>query len=354
MAKKDKPRNILVSRLSALGDVAMTIPVIYGACKANSDANFVVLTKKLPARLFLNPPANLTVIGIDTGMYEGLSGLRRLTKEIVNDFGIDLIIDLHDVLRTKIIRLFARLRGVPSVHIRKGRREKKSLTRHSSKEPVRLKPMEQRYRETFLRAGIATESQFSIFPDGKADPSIFVKVSGPKKNGERWLAIAPFAAHKGKIYPLSLMQKVIDHYAAMPLTKIFIFGAGAQEETDIERLARGRRNVISMAKAKAGMEGELAIMSHCDTMLAMDSANMHMASLVGLRTVSIWGATHPYAGFYGRRQNLDDAVQLEMECRPCSVFGNKPCMRGDYPCLSGISPQLIISRIDAKDKHNQK
>jgi len=81
-------------------------------------------------------------------------------------------------------------------------------------------------------------------------------------------------------------------------------------------------------------------------MLSMDSANMHLASFVGVPVISIWGATHPYAGFYGWNQSPDNAVQIEMECRPCSVFGNKKCFRGDYACLLNIKPQLVLNKIE--------
>lgn len=106
---------------------------------------------------------------------------------------------------------------------------------------------------------------------------------------------------------------------------------------------------MNMARAGIGIRAELALLSHCNVMLSMDSANMHLASLVGLRTVSVWGATHPYAGFMGWNQQMHDAVQLDMVCRPCSVFGNKPCARGDYHCLNGIPPSLIIEKIEGGD-----
>lgn len=209
--------------------------------------------------------------------------------------------------------------------------------------------MRDRYHAVFDRLHINVSDSFrTLFPSGKADPELFSHAHIPPKGNETWLAIAPFAAHTGKIYPLHLMEKVVDHYASLPGFRIFIFGAGEAEALKIDALAKGRDNVVSMAQTKIGIPGELALMSHCDTMLAMDSANMHMASLVGLRTVSIWGATHPFTGFYGLHQDPEDAVQLEMVCRPCSIFGNKPCRRGDFHCLNGISPNLIISQIDAK------
>ena len=87
-------------------------------------------------------------------------------------------------------------------------------------------------------------------------------------------------------------------------------------------------------------------MSYIDVMVSMDSANMHLASLVGTTVVSVWGATHPYAGFMGWNQKEENAVQVTLPCRPCSIFGNKPCRRGDYACLRQIEPSDIIQKIE--------
>lgn len=349
MGKKTDEGTLLITRFSALGDVALALPVIYDACRENPGRKFLLLTRKLPAKLFVNPPANLTVLGIDTSLYKGVKGIYRLFSSLRKEHGITGMVDLHDVIRTKLLRLFARMAGMPVAHIDKGRKEKRALTGKAPKQIKELKHSTERYRDAFMRAGISAPSRFStIFADKAPDPSLFAKATPDHRPGERWIAIAPFAAHKGKIYPEDLLQEVVDHYAALPETKIFIFGAGDSERQTIDKLAKGRENVINMAEKKIGMEGELALMSRCDVMLAMDSANMHMASLAGLRTVSVWGATHPCAGFYGLGQDREDAVQLDLECRPCSVFGNKPCARGDYHCLRGINPQQIISRMDAK------
>jgi ADP-heptose:LPS heptosyltransferase len=91
---------------------------------------------------------------------------------------------------------------------------------------------------------------------------------------------------------------------------------------------------------------ELILMSHLDVMISMDSANMHLASLTNIPVVSVWGATHPYAGFLGWKQSPDNAVQIDLPCRPCSIYGNKPCLRGDFSCMKNISPDLIVNRVE--------
>ncbi|MDE5887116.1 MAG: glycosyltransferase family 9 protein [Muribaculaceae bacterium] len=353
MAKRTDSQPVLITRFSALGDVAMALPVVYDACRHNPGRNFIFLSRKLPAKLFINKPENLTVVGIDTNSYKGPAGILKLFRMIEKDYGCTTLVDLHDVLRTSLLRLYARICGWKVAKINKGRLEKRALTRKHNKKLVELTHSSERYRDTFRRAGISAPPTFtSLFAAHPADITLFSQVSPPPGEGEMWLAVAPFAAHKGKVYPLELLQKIIDAYAARPNVKIFIFGAGKQEQEQIDYLAKGRRNIVNMAEKKIGLAGELALMSCCHTMLAMDSANMHLASLVGVRCVSIWGATHPFCGFYGIGQDNADAVQLDLVCRPCSVFGNKPCARGDYFCLNGINPQLIISRIDAKSFSN--
>ena len=320
--------SVLVSRFSALGDVAMALPSLYEACRTFPKRKFVMLTRKHPASVFVNAPDNLVVKGIDTDLYRGPAGLWRLSGELQHEFKFDTYVDLHDVVSTRLLRLFMRL-PLPATLLR--------------------------YADTFRRAGMplsgSGEEAFStVFKRRRPDPSIFLEASDPKAPGEVWIAIAPFARHQGKIYPSDLLKQVVDRYAPLPFHRIFLFGAGEKEAAQLDMLRDGRPNIVNLARVKLGIPAELSLLSFCDVMLSMDSANMHLASLVGLPVVSVWGATHPYAGFMGWKQSDRDAVQLDMVCRPCSVFGNKSCHRGDYHCLRGISPQRIIDRLDSRLK----
>lgn len=347
MGKNKERKRILVARFSALGDVAMTLPSVYNACYANPDAEFYFLTRHHPAQVFINRPDNLTVVGVNLDNYKGLGGIIRLAKSLMKRYELTDFMDLHDVLRTKMLRLILKMQGVRVSRLHKGRRQKRELTRRNNKVLVQLKSTPQRYEGVFRRGGIALANDFqSLYGDAKGDPKEFAEVSAPKRQGEWWLAVAPFAKHPGKVYPMEQLERVIEHFNARQGARIFVFGFGQKEEAEIETLAKRYPSVVNMAKANIGIGPELSLLSHCDVMLSMDSANMHLASLVGLRTVSVWGATHPYTGFLGWKQRTRDVVQLDMTCRPCSVFGDRPCFRGDYHCLHGIPPQMIIQRIE--------
>lgn len=342
------PRNILVTRFSALGDVAMAIPVLYSVCRGNPGTRFIFVTKKSQESLFINAPKNLVVLGIDFKHdYHRIVDLWRLFRELRKEYDIDAYADLHGVLRSYVLCGLAALSGIKCYSIRKGRLNKRALTRSRNKVMLPLISSRARYREVFFRFGFSMNETFKgLYGEGgKADPAEFASVAPPKAPGEKWIGIAPFAKHPGKIYPTDMMEHVVDELVKAPNVRLFLFGGGAQERKVLGEWADKYPNVISLADKRHGFPLELALLSHLDTMVSMDSANMHLASLVGVRVISVWGATHPYCGFKGFGQQEADIVQLPMTCRPCSVFGNKPCDRGDYHCLAGIPPSMIVNKV---------
>lgn len=347
--------NILISRFSAIGDVAMTIPVVYSLCRAYPDKKFIFLTRSFLAELFINPPSNLTVHGVDLRdrRYASVNGMRRLARELVATYRCGLYFDLHDVIRTRLLAFFLRLHGVKVTVIDKGRKEKKSLTRRHNKHLRPLPSQISRYAATFAKKGLPlTDADLAgfkgLFGERNSAPlSLFSKITPPKKPGERWLAVAPFAAHEGKIYPPELMRRVVAMLASRPYTQIFLLGGGGHEQMVLESWAGSFTNVTSLAGKKYGFAAELALLNHCDATVTMDSANMHLAALALTPIVAVWGATHPYTGFapWGASESRYIEIQLPMPCRPCSVFGNAPCRRGDYFCLSGIKPSQIADAV---------
>lgn len=339
---------VAVARFSAIGDVAMTVPVLYSACRTYPDVTFVFITRRTMTGIFVNPPANLRVVGVDLKTdYTGPAGLWRLAREIRQDYAIDCFIDLHDVLRTRLLRLFWRLRGIPCAVIRKGRRHKHALTRSRAKRLEPLVSQIDRYKAVFFKAGLPVNDAFGgLFGGRSLSPgSSYAAICPPKADGDKWVGVAPFAAHKGKVYPPSLMLDALRIIAAQcPRVKYFFFGSAA-EQPQIEPWLGEFQGSVSLAGKKYGFEAELALINHLDTMITMDSANMHLASIASVPTVSVWGATHPYCGFTGWRQSDADIVQMPMTCRPCSVFGNKPCRRADYMCLHAIKPSDVARKV---------
>lgn len=333
--------NILVTRFSALGDVAMTVCVLKAFAETYPDHHITLLSRPFAAPLLEGLPENVIFCPVNLNDYKGLRGLSRLSLQLRSQ-GFDMVADFHDVLRTKILRIYFKLAGMPVAVIDKGRRERKLLTRAEGKQLRQLKTSQQRYADVLAKLGFPVELRpYNIYSPAPADISDLIGITG-KRNGDRWMGIAPFAAHEGKIYPLSLMQQVVEKLSTQPQVKVFLFGNGDKERAWCEQFRL--QNVISMV-GKTSLREELRLMSNLRVMLTMDSANMHLAALAGVPTLSIWGATHPFAGFTGLQAEGSQQLQLSLDCRPCSIFGNKACIRGNCPCLTGITPDQIVNAL---------
>lgn len=324
-------RRLLVIRLSALGDICMTLPVIDSVCRAYPNIEFTLLTSPagaIVAATVLHHP-NLKLRSINKRDYNGLSGLNRLYKEL-KSLHFDAVADLHDVLRTKWITFRFRMNGKPVVRIDKGRQEKKALVAKAIER--QLKSGIERYHDVFRQLGMKFEVDYS-------------KPELPRTLDETAIGIAPFAQHQGKVYPATLMRQTIDQLVAKrPDLHIYLFG-GKDEQSVLDVWASAHPEQVTNLAGRQSIDADLKLMASLRLMLSMDSANMHMASLVGLRCLSIWGATHRHAGFLGFGQREEDCIELDMPCRPCSIYGNKPCTHGNYPCLNGIQPETVAERI---------
>lgn len=347
--EKKKHKNVLVMRLSVLGNVAMAIPVLYPVCKANPDTRFIMLTKRWPASMFHDRPANLKVVDFDVKEnYRGLFGLLKLARQLYKMYDIDAVADLHNVSGTWIIDAYLRLRGAQIARLDREKPKRRALVSHRSTEPVT--PIHQRYRNVFTQLGCEAPDNFTRLYEGRDWPVSPIVLE--KEPGQRWIAISPFSSHRQKAYPLELMEQVIAELSKRENYWIFLMGGGKAEKIALRGIARKYKRVTSMAEVKHKFIDEYALFAKCDLMLTMESANMHLASLVDLQAMTIWGPTSPSCGYLGYNQVVEDDIQLDMDCRPCSITGDKTCKYGDYRCLGNIKPEDIVKRVVEAVEYN--
>ena len=341
--------SVLMTRFTSMGDVAMSIPVVYSVCRTYPDVRFVMVTRVSVRDMFVGAPDNLQVVGVDLRHdYKGARGLWRLCGELMAEYRFDAYADLQNRFRTRLMGAFLRLRGVIVAHLARGSNSKHALTRRRNKMMLPLISQRARYREVFARLGLPVSEHFEgLYPAPRtADSTLFGRIHAPRAEGEKWIGIAPFATRRGKTYPTDQMERVLELILdSYPEATVFIFGGDGDEARIADTWAEKHPRTVSLAGKRYGFAAELALQNHLDLMLAMDSANLHLASLVGVPTLSIWGATHPYCGFRAWRQREADTVQLPLSCRPCSVSGDRKCYRGDYLCLTAIRPDMIFNRL---------
>lgn len=318
-------QHILLIRFSALGDILMTVPVVNALARQYPDVEITMVSRPFVGSIFAHLPGNVHFLGINPRQYPGgLPGIFRRLRQLHPTH----VCDLHDVLRTKFLRAGFWLTGHPVSHIVKDRKARRDFI---TQQPKRQQPTSfRRYAEALARIGFSVDLQ-----------DVQPLFTSARKDG---IGIAPFAAHRGKIYPLEDMEKVVAALSGMG-RKVYLFGAGQQEKSVTESWAAKYPGVESMVGRLEDMAAEAAFMASLEVMLTMDSGNMHLASLTDTPVVSIWGATHPLGGFLGWGQGMRNVLQADMPCRPCSTFGNKPCTQGDYPCLRSITTETIVNKV---------
>lgn len=343
-----KHEHILIMRFSAMGDVAMMVPVVYSLAHTYPDVRITVLSSPFARSFFETLAPNVFFMAADVKKeYKGIKGLNALYRRLAAK-KFTSIADFHGVLRSGFLRLRFNLEHYKVAHINKHRKGKLRLISTSNKKLEQQPTSFKNYIEVLEKLGYPIKMDFkSIFPVAGGDMSLLPATIQHKQEGERWIGVAPFAAHIGKTYPPRLMRQVIDILQKKyPGCKLFLFGRGKDESNYFTEWCNEIPACTAVYQKVETMQQELILMSHLDVMISMDSANMHLASLVAVPVVSVWGATHPFAGFLGYGQSSDNVVQLDLPCRPCSVFGQKPCYRGDYACMNNISPESIAERVE--------
>ncbi len=345
------PGHIVVFRFSAMGDVALVLPALARLIARHPELRITLVTRKKFA-VFFKGYSNINVFEADfDGRHKGLPGLLRLFRDL-KKLRPDFVADLHQNIRTAVLKTLFGVSGVPCSTINKGRKDKKALTRKDHKIRRSLPHAVDRYLAVFSKARLNTEEQtqgdyfnHSVYSEEKVQA--WLDETGI---GSAPLAgLAPFAQHEAKIWPLvhykALLIKLLEKY---PEHTFLLFGGGDKEKQQLDTLAALSDRVINLV-GRLSLEDELTLISRLKLMICGDSSNMHLAALSGVPVVSIWGATHSDAGFGPVGQPASRMVQVPVEdlpCRPCSVYGNKPCFREDYACLHGITPEAVLSKAE--------
>lgn len=340
-----KQKHLLILRFSAMGDVAMTVPVVRALTQQYPNLK-VTVASRAQYKAFFDGIPNVNFFEADfNGMHKGFLGLWKLFKQL-RRLHIYAVADLHNVLRSKVITAFFSLRGKKTATTNKLRKERAALTALKHKTLIPLPQVTQLHADVLAKLGFSIDLSKLEFPEKKSLTEDIIAVTGAKTG--KWIGIAPFAQHSSKVYPKDLMLEVINTLADKHENKIFLFGGGRNEAKLLKQYAAERPNVIVIAGGLFILRQELRLISYLDVMLSMDSANAHMAAMQGIKAVTLWGATHPFAGFGPFNQPLNYALTSKREeypLLPTSVYGNKK-VEGYEDAMRTISPESIVAKIN--------
>lgn len=333
-----------------MGDVAMTVPVLRALVLQHPEVKITVVSRPFFQPFFDGIP-NVNFFGVDLKeRHKGFLGLLRLFSDL-RKLNIDAVADLHNVLRSKVVRTLFALSGKKVAATDKGRAEKKALTSLTNNVFAPVKAMVDRHVETFKQLGFSIDLANPQFPEKAILSQEILKLTGeiPSFVGMNWIGIAPFAQYESKVYPLDLMQQVIDGLAKNKNQKIFLFGGGDKEIQLLNQLQNNYENVIVLA-GKLKFKQELEVISNLNVMLSMDSGNAHIAAMFGVKVITLWGATHPYAGFKPFNQPDDFCLtsdRAQYPLLPTSIYGNKK-VEGYDEVMRTILPEKIVFSIQSQ------
>ncbi|WDF69519.1 glycosyltransferase family 9 protein [Sphingobacterium oryzagri] len=332
-----KKIRVLVTRFSAMGDVAMVASVLRELQAQNKQIELLMVSRAHFSAFFQDIP-NLTFVPIlPDEQHKGPKGLWRLYHEL-KKYDIDYVADLHNNIRSRILTLFFKTAGYRLAVLDKGRNQKKDLTRKRKKNFQPLRPTVERYADVFRSLGFSLKLDHTLKKEERPVPASYAALM---ERPTLKLGLAPFAQHPYKVWKLSNWENV---FAAFPQHDFVIFGGGKQEQ-EIATAWRTKHANVHVTIGNLTVQTELDLISNLDVMLSMDSSGMHMASLVGTRCISIWGATHPYAGFLGYGQAIQDCIQVNHPNRPSSIYGNKSCLCDGVEAIDLVSPKMVIERL---------
>jgi ADP-heptose:LPS heptosyltransferase len=341
-------KKILVFRLSPMGDVALTVPAIRKVIEMNPEVHITLVTRPFFAPFFFGIPRVKLYFPKLEGKHKGVKGLYLLYKDLRELGPFAKVVDLHSVIRTQVVSFLFRLTGVPVYSINKGRSAKNRMIR--TKKITQLTHSTKRYIDTFARAGIASKIGKAPYIDYSTEAfqsarSYFVGKL-PEK-GSLKIGLSPFANNAPKIWGLENFKELITLINENHKVVFFLFGGGEKEIKLLKQLEQHSENVHLVA-GKFTLSEEIAMIRMLDLMIAMDSSNMHLASLSGVKTISVWGGTHPAFGFSALGQPDEYHIQPPeglLTCRPCSVFGGKPCIYPTTRCMELIKAKDLYEKL---------
>jgi ADP-heptose:LPS heptosyltransferase len=335
-----------------MGDVVLLVPAIRALVAAYDDVEVTVVTRPKFASFFTDIERVIPYPADVDYTYTGILGMRDLFGKLMRKANYDVVIDMHDHMRTIMLRSLFKLFGVPVIVFEKGRPDKKQFTRKEDKNTQPLPHTVERYRQAFVRAGFdqvrtdAPAPYFELKDTTRDQVTAWLAENGIRKDS-LWIGIAPFAAHTSKVWPEANYFAVIEQWLSVQQSRFFLFGGGEKDIRFFESVKQRFPDVVIVA-GQLKIKQELALMESLDLMLCVDSSNMHLAALSGTKLLSIWGGTHPDVGFGPYQRGDESIIQISREvlpCRPCSVYGTEKCLRGDFACLTFIKPEDVVIRM---------
>lgn len=329
--KRDKrARHLLILRLAASCDVAMLPHAVRALREKYPDLRITVATRSRFAPFFKG--LGVEIMAVEMGEEPITMRQKWQFACRTKQMGVDAVADLHFITNSVLLDCLWQMQGVKVAQIRKGNIEKWFRVGYSREGAIHLKHTVVRYCDVFRRLGFDIDDPAFL----KRDKDQIV---------ENCAGFAPFAAHTCCSCPEVLRDGIMERLVAR-FDKVYIFGGGARVQQYAEQMQERYPNVVERASINASLEADIELAKRLKVMVSVDTLAMHIASLAATPVISIWGATHPEFGSMGYGCDLDGVIQVDVDCRPCSVTGDVMCEKGTPVCMQDITAEEVEARIE--------
>ena len=343
------PNKTLILRLSSIGDIILSSPLLRVFRKSvgnSARVDFVVRKEYAELVQFSHHLSIVHEYDVNSG-YKGLQELGKLLRAEQ----YDLVIDIHDSIRTKYLRSVCKAKNVLVMDKRKLERWLMvNLKRNAYTDDLSVAD---RYIETVEELGVKNDGKgLEIFIPDSTLFEISGKMAKLRLNQfEKVIGICPGSKHFTKRWQKEKFAEVAVRAALEFKGKVLLFG-GKEESEDCTFVAEEvRRRVGEQSVSNFAGEFTLletaAAMEFCDVVVTNDSGLMHLAAAKQRKVVSVFGSTVKEFGFapYGT-----EAVVIEnntLDCRPCTHIGRKECPKGHFKCMVDVSAEEVLTAVQS-------
>ncbi|MFM7202980.1 MAG: glycosyltransferase family 9 protein [Myxococcota bacterium] len=334
-------QRLLFMRLSALGDVILTLPALAYARENYPDVKRTYLTRSPYASLLTQLDPALELLRYPEDIDTRATLWRWLERHPVAG-----VIDLHAGLRTRFwLWGLATRRAIPVVHVDS---EPLLRRRHLKRWPwcwfpaptQEALPVRQRVLETTQRAlqcwlKSSPSSDTPVQTQHQKNGNVEYRLS---PLGFR-IALLPGAHHATKAWPIRHWQTLGQQLEAEGLEVIWL--GSVQELSLLHACSWGQARALTLAGDLPTLWPQIA---SCQLAVGNDSGLTHLAELLNVPVVMIRG---PTVGAFGFSPHLpaSQVVELPLSCRPCSLHGAAACPLTHRACLETLDPSDVYSRV---------
>jgi heptosyltransferase-2 len=316
-------KKILIIRLSSMGDILLTTPLIRSIKKLNPNIqiDFVIKTEFFDV-LKHNPYLN--------NIYQ-YSKHTSEKRELINSLKAnryEIVIDLQNNLRSREI---IRHLDCKIQRFKKNSINKFLLVHFKINKLKDAHQIPVRYAET---AGIELDTEgLDFFTSNEPDPKL--------KTNDKFIGLCPGAKHFTKRWPKEYFIELGKKLESTGY-KVAIFG-GPDEVELIEELTGQLNSALNFCNENILQTA--ANMKMCRAIYTNDSGAMHLASAMKVPIIAFFGSTVREFGFFPYKAKSIELENKNLSCRPCTHIGRKSCPKIHFKCMKEIKPELAFNSL---------